>query len=650
MGRDYDFQFFQPGEPGGLLIWHVDEEVAYQSVPEVETDPFLLNNFHANTLQWDRFRRFLEVEEADGLVDFGGNYFTYYGGQRELFLGGHNDEFGPTTNPSTRSHTGAPSGLRLFDISPVIPPDSPPDFLPLHHMTLKVRRESAVKGWPKSAGPSEAPQLTVISGGGSDTMLAASGRYVLAWRADGSSLLTQLPGDLALAVIPRFDQTSDTLRLSGWAKCDTTLATAPSVGTDLGGVQRYVSAVDVNGKVYVWTFADLDADGWADTVSTHSVGGASPQPPAWFDSDGNGKDELFVSSVAGSGAYYDFATWSNVACGSVVRDWCCSQPGSRLFVAADDGLSVFTPPATISYTSLGRQFRSLLAVDSDRDGTDELFARDTRQLHQLDISSTPRIVAQQDPRFDFHGPLTAGDHDGDGTPSLFCGAGEYQTAFQPNLTLETGFPLRANDYYPGAPVTEAVVVDRLVFFGGTEGEVQAYLPDRSFAPGWPLFAGDTVLAVATAQSGTDSVIVLARSTTGTIWAQKAAARPNLPGAWAQSRGGSAKTNRWDGAGVVMPTPSSESLPHESVFAYPNPAVQGPVAIRYYLGESSPVELTIYDLAGNRITQAQASGQGGMDNEWIWDASGIAPGVYFCRVQATQGGKEVTEFCKVAITP
>ena len=35
--------------------------MAYQSVPQIEGDPFLENNFDANTLQWNRFRRFMET-------------------------------------------------------------------------------------------------------------------------------------------------------------------------------------------------------------------------------------------------------------------------------------------------------------------------------------------------------------------------------------------------------------------------------------------------------------------------------------------------------------------------------------------------------------------------------------------------------------
>jgi hypothetical protein len=574
-------------------------------------------------------------------VDFGGNYFTYYGGQRELFVGGRNDEFGPGTNPSTKTHTGAPSGIRMFDISPVTPPGT----LPLHHMTLKLRRESAVKGWPRAAAATPAPDLTVISG---DTVLAASGRYVLGWRANGAALLNQTAGNLALAVIPKFDQTADTVRLSGWARCDTTVFTCPSVGTGAGGV-RLVSAVDANGRIYIWTTADANADGYADTLATFPLGGTPLQAPVWFDADGDGDDEMFLSAWNGAAVYYD-GTWQFPTVGTFARDWCVAEPGHRLIVATDDGLATFTPPSTVTFTSLGRTFQSIVAIDSDRDGTDELFARDATQLYRINLSGTPSVEAQNDPRMTFTGPLSAGDHDGDGFPNIYCGAGDRQGGFQPNLTIETGFPLRANDYYSGAPVTFAVVADGAMFFGGADGEVQGYHPDRTRLSGWPLFAGDTVRSIAALPSGTDSLVVLARSTAGTVWAQRALARTAQPGAWTQFRGNMQKTNRWDGAGVAAPQPATTSLFEETVFAYPNPASRGPVAIRYYLGESSPVELRIYDLAGNEIRRAQSSGTGGMDNEWIWDASDVAPGVYFCRVQAMQSGKEVVEFCKVAIIP
>ena len=473
---------------------------------------------------------------------------------------------------------------------------------------------------------------------------------MLAWNADGSSLISQLPGDSAFTVLLKFDGTFDTLTLSGFARAATTLVTSPSVGTDLNTGARYVSAVDSVGRVYIWSFADSDVDGWADSINAFIVGGPAPKAPAWFDRDGDGDDELFVSSQAGGGVLYEDGTWNGMGTGGVVRDWAWVAPQNHVYVASDLGLRQIIPPAGVTVTSLGRQIRSIVAIDADRDGQDELFGRDTKQMYRIDVTSTPLIVDQRDPHFDFHGPLSSGDHDVDGTPTIFCGASEWQTGFQPNLSLETNYPLRGNDFYSGNPVSEAITIDGKTFFGGADGEVHGFGADGSVVVGFPFLAGDTVTSVVSVRLGTDSIIVLARSENGYIWATKTAADNSAPGSWTQSRGGAAKANRWDGMGAPAPTPVLTSLSGETVFAYPNPASRGPVTIRYYLGESSTVELRVYDLAGNEITRASASGSGGMDNEWVWDASNIAPGVYFCRVAAMQGGKEVVEFCKVAITP
>jgi M6 family metalloprotease-like protein len=651
LGRDYDFQFFLPGDSGGLMVWHVDEEVAYGLVPELEGDEFLKNNYDANTLQWDRFRRFLEVEEADGLVDFGGNYYTYFGGQRELFRAGYNAEFGPNTNPSSRSHTGAPSHLRLYDISGVNPPNTPPDNLPIHFMKVSVAQERAVPGWPQPAGNSVAPQLAVLRGHGADTVLASSDRYVLGWNADGTALITQLPGDPALATLTRFDFTTDTLTLSGLGRADTTLVTSPSVGTDATNTRRFAAAVDVVGKVYIWRFADGNADGWADLHFTYDLGAPAPQPPLWFDSDGDGDDELFVASIAGDALFWEDSVATAVTLTSdSVRDWALVWPQNEIYMAADDGVERAFPLASPMQVALGRRFETIVAVDDDRDGTDALFARAGNRLFRVILSPSPRIDNDYESRQALHGPLTSGDHDGDGYPSVFVGSGEWLAGYQPNLSLERNFPLRGNDVYSAAPVCEGVTVNHVTCFGGADGEVQGYTPLGTFAENWPLFAGDTVVSVATLRSSNDSTVILARSTNAYIWATREGGAADAPGSWTQSRAEAGKSNRWNATGVSAPAPTGTSLASETVYAYPNPAARGPVRIRFFLAESATVELSIYDLAGNEVDRAMTSGVGGMDNEWTWDASRIAPGIYYCRVQASQGGQELVEFCKVAISP
>ncbi len=107
--RTYEYDALLPGT--GVLFWHLDEAVALLPATGGGT------NLEANTLQADRLRRFLDVEEADGLQQLG--WLPGYYGEPDDFWGSGaagNDgpaTFGPTTEPSTASWTGARTGLAL---------------------------------------------------------------------------------------------------------------------------------------------------------------------------------------------------------------------------------------------------------------------------------------------------------------------------------------------------------------------------------------------------------------------------------------------------------------------------------------------------------------------------------------------------------
>ena len=60
------YDYLLPGS--GLLIWHVDETIAYL---DYITDDLTTTNWNANTLQLDPYHPFLAIEEADGSRDIG---------------------------------------------------------------------------------------------------------------------------------------------------------------------------------------------------------------------------------------------------------------------------------------------------------------------------------------------------------------------------------------------------------------------------------------------------------------------------------------------------------------------------------------------------------------------------------------------------
>lgn len=101
----------QRGGGSGLYIWHVDEQVIRNA---------LLAN--SNTINADARHKGVDVEEADGIQDLDSAQGSAWllGGDADVWRGEGKDEFGPDTNPSTRTAAGLATGVRFSEISDVV--------------------------------------------------------------------------------------------------------------------------------------------------------------------------------------------------------------------------------------------------------------------------------------------------------------------------------------------------------------------------------------------------------------------------------------------------------------------------------------------------------------------------------------------------
>jgi hypothetical protein len=54
------------------------------------------------------------------------------------------------------------------------------------------------------------------------------------------------------------------------------------------------------------------------------------------------------------------------------------------------------------------------------------------------------------------------------------------------------------------------------------------------------------------------------------------------------------------------------------------------------------------MAGELVKEIDTQGQGGMDNEVLWDVSGIQSGVYFAHIEAQGGGEQGSTIIKIAV--
>lgn len=141
--RTYEYDALLPGS--GVLIWHLDREVAGR-----DPDGNGLTNLEENTLQLDRLQRFLDIEEADGLQQLGW-VPGYLGAAGDFWQPEPPDPslFGPGTEPSSASRTGAPTGLRIEVVER------------LAGLALRVRFESEARQLWSAALPAPDPLISI---------------------------------------------------------------------------------------------------------------------------------------------------------------------------------------------------------------------------------------------------------------------------------------------------------------------------------------------------------------------------------------------------------------------------------------------------------------------------------------------------------
>jgi flagellar hook assembly protein FlgD len=65
---------------------------------------------------------------------------------------------------------------------------------------------------------------------------------------------------------------------------------------------------------------------------------------------------------------------------------------------------------------------------------------------------------------------------------------------------------------------------------------------------------------------------------------------------------------------------------------PNP-VAAQAAISYHLPRSASVSCIVYDAAGNLVSRLAAGAQAAGEHQLTWNATGVKPGIYFCKLVA-----------------
>ncbi|MCK4427151.1 MAG: T9SS type A sorting domain-containing protein, partial [candidate division Zixibacteria bacterium] len=190
-----------------------------------------------------------------------------------------------------------------------------------------------------------------------------------------------------------------------------------------------------------------------------------------------------------------------------------------------------------------------------------------------------------------------------------------------------------------------------IIIGTKNKQISAYNKDGKMVDGFPFCCGGAVNSspiLVNLDKDSHSELLVA-SDDGFIYAW------DLPGEyeletnpWTQFGYDAGHTNYFPKESLPpMPPVAGELLPQNLAYNYPNPA-KGQTKIRYYLREEAEVNIRVYDLSGMLIDEFSGPGEGRTDNEYLWDCSRFASGVYLCRVEAKSKSENNVVFFKIAI--
>jgi len=664
--NDYDMSLPFDLNAGGLLVWHVDDDLIAQRWAD-------------NSLETGDIKAIylLEADHVQDLQRWGGSPYSTYASPYDAYYAGNNDRLDDGSDPPTVANDGSYTHISISGVT-----------APAESMSARVKVGWSLPGFPYNLGQTvdwNSPNYAIL---GDTTVLVIPGNdgRIYALMGNGQGLFNH---DTTLILA-----SNDTVHLlAEFARVNGNIFSSPAVGdVDKDGKPEVfvTSAYSLN-KGYIWGFSfnSQTVQYYSDSGNIYSMKRAvllggfpdSTQGPIFSSptlADINGDDTLEIMAACDDKKLYawhhdgrtvsgfprDLTMETRATPSAAELD--SSYPGSeiailsgdsRVFAVADSGRFLPGFPALTPWVDWVSA--STAIGDLNRDGSPEIVACPKKEIIVLDKQG--RIVLGWPVSHDTIAVASPalGDLDGDGYLEIVVAIGTKLYAYNYNGTLVTGFPKTISDSFnvQSSPVIGDVDDDGLpeIIIGSPDGRIYAFNGNGTNAAGFPLTAGGKILStpLLVDLDGDSTDIELAVGCDdGHLYAWSIAspvAAPRL--SWPMFCGNQAHTGylNWVPAQHSLPSKSGELI--NNVYVYPNPARGDKAVIRFYLENSAEVDVKIFSLAGDLVWQSSKTGQALTENEVVWnlkDPKNFASGVYIIRVEANDGATSKVKICKAAV--
>jgi hypothetical protein len=596
---------------GGILIWHVDERIIEARIGE-------------NRINADIENRGIRVVEADGSQDIGRVYEFLQPGQGsedgtqfDFWYNGnpspvYQNRFDANTIPVSRSNTGAPSNIALFDFSERNPVMSFHVRIGSDHVTLLRGFPAALRDPGMNSSPGSFPDGILIVDDGVMKVVSFEGEII----SDQDAISGNITGTPA------------------WYRHENTIYLYSRIDGDRVASWR----CEVNDQG-IYRF---------ELVADYSIGEKITAGPVMISSDNLpdvsgdiliGTEEGSVYVIGGTG-YGKVASVGNEPVLALIKPGPWVAVGERSAVSHDRQWN-FPEPVRRAVGVMNDANWKIFAL-----GDEELFKIQSDNLEIVERYRLPLQAAGQ------WGIPIAHDVNRDGLADILVVRENYLYVLNQNGSVLDNFPVWIGEHDLGGVYAVAADLndDRSTetIVGNNNNMLLFPRNDGRVLPGSPVAVGERVIGspMVFEYEGKMSVAVITGDNLLYAYSFSGEFTPDAVH-WGEEAGSRLRTNvyreRFERRLI-----SDEFLPQNRAYNWPNPVYDGTTNIRYYLSENADVSISIYEMNGERVTSFAGPGSGGIDNEIAWDASGVHSGVYLARIEARSMNQTNVVFVKIAV--